>query len=422
MAVQDFDTATSYKLTDDDIERAHLLIGREVPNKNHEAHSSTSYDAIRLSARSIGDDNPLYCDEHYGKSTRWGSQIAPGFTVRNINSPLLGDPLPPEIYTRTRGIFRGVHEFMSGSTWQWFRPVVPGERLYSFSYVADVAVKKSSFADRTVLMTRTEVKFNSDADVVAQRSWVMIHSERKAAAKKGKYSNIEFTPYTQEQVDEIDAGYAAEVRRGADPRYWEDVEVGDSLGHMLKGPLTVGEIIMFHAGGFGLDPFLSSSRMAYQNRLRFPAFYIANADGFPEVGQRVHWDSEWAQAIGNPRAYDYGFMRQCWLFHFLSDWCGDDGFVVGQHDQIRRFNYVGDLTRLTGEVVGKERRDDGLPVVDVAVTGVNQRGEQNIVGGGTIALPSREHGAFTLPRAPEELRNRAAYMWDRHLDLSKGQP
>ena len=28
------------------------------------------------------------------------------------------------------------------------------------------------------------------------------------------------------------------------------------------------------------------------------------------MAQRLHWDSEWAKAIGNPMAYDYGVMRE----------------------------------------------------------------------------------------------------------------
>ena len=59
------------------------------------------------------------------------------------------------------------------------------------------------------------------------------------------------TPTTQ--IDEIEAQYARERPRGAEPRWWEDVEEGDEVGPMVKGPLTVTDMICWHAGmGMGL--------------------------------------------------------------------------------------------------------------------------------------------------------------------------
>ena len=76
---------------------------------------------------------------------------------------------------------------------------------------------------------------------------------------------------------------------------------------MAKGPLTTTDMIVFHAGGYGFVPYAPcSNRIAYQNRQRIAPFYVKNEHGIPDVAQRVHWDSAWAQAIGNPMAYDYG--------------------------------------------------------------------------------------------------------------------
>ena len=97
---------------------------------------------------------------------------------------------------------------------------------------------------------------------------------------------------------------------------------------------------------------------------------MANEYGVPDVAQRVHWDSAWAQAIGNPMAYDYGVMRDCHLSHFVTDWMGDEGWLVRQSSEIRKFNYVGDTHIITGEVVGK-RVEDGRCLVEVEMLGVN---------------------------------------------------
>ena len=78
---------------------------------------------MRNFARSYGDDNPLFNSANYGRGTRWGGQIAPPMIAIGLNRPLYGDP--PERALK-RPSFRGIHVFVSGSTWQWFRPLLEG--------------------------------------------------------------------------------------------------------------------------------------------------------------------------------------------------------------------------------------------------------------------------------------------------------
>src|SRR5256885_634031 len=75
---KEFGKAIAYELVDDDIERARLLLGVDTASKQRELFSAATPDAIRNWAMGAGDDNPLYTDEDYGPSTRWGSQIAHG--------------------------------------------------------------------------------------------------------------------------------------------------------------------------------------------------------------------------------------------------------------------------------------------------------------------------------------------------------
>src|SRR5262245_56139885 len=86
--------ATEYAITDEDIERAGLLIGVDVANKHREHIQTATYDAIRNFAVGAGNDNPLHCDPEYARRTRWGEVIAPGMMAGVINKPMLGDPMP----------------------------------------------------------------------------------------------------------------------------------------------------------------------------------------------------------------------------------------------------------------------------------------------------------------------------------------
>jgi acyl dehydratase len=419
---QQFDDATAALLTDEDIERDRLLVGLDLASNAQEYLSEATPEGIRNFAASYGDDNPLYAEPGYGAGTRWGTQIAPPFMAGILNRPLLGDKLDPEIKRRTKGTYRGIHSFVSGGTWDWFRPIRPGDIVYSYEGVESVEVRPSEFAGRSVLRVRRRVKFNQRGEVLGVYRILNILTERKTARSKGKYAAIEPAAYDQAALERIDAIYAAERPRGPQPRYWEDVQIGDELGEMVKGPLTVTDMVVFHAGGYGFYPYgLKTGRLGYRNRLRIPAFYVPNEHGVPDVAQRVHWDSAWAQAIGNPMAYDYGVLRECWIQHYLTDWIGDDGFLVHQHDEVRRFNYVGDATFLQGRVVGK-REEGGRFLVDLKVETVNQRGEQTAHAAATALLPSREAGPVVLPEAPHELTRRAAEMLMRHAELAHGAP
>jgi acyl dehydratase len=410
----EFEKATDYQFKEEDIERAKAFVGRYAPSGAREYLTRASFDAIRNFARGYGDDNPLFNSEDYGETTRWGSQIAPPMIGIALNRPLYGDKPDPPI---KRPSFRGIHVFVSGSSWEWFRPVRPGDELYSFGGTESVVEKKSEFAERSVLVTFASVKMNQRAEIVAISRTLAIHTERKTAREKGKYSAIEPATYTEEDLERLDAIYAAEQARGADPRYWEDVNVGDALPPMAKGPLTTTDMIVFHAGGYGFVPYAPcANRIAYKNRQRIAPFYVKNEFGIPDVAQRVHWDSAWAQAIGNPMAYDYGVMRDCWLSHYVTDWMGDDGWLVRQSSEIRKFNYIGDSHVITGEVVDK-RVEDGRCLVDVEMRGTNQRDTVTCPGHATVALPSREHGAVVLPEPPADLRRQAAERMARHGQL-----
>ena len=122
-------------------------------------------DAIRNWALGVGDDNPLYIDEEYGPTTRWGTQIGHGTMVGHVKTPMLGDPIPAEIKQQTKSLFRGVHVFVSGGTWDWYRPLRPGDRIYSFSGDESLEVKKSEFAGRSAVRVRRDVALNQFGEV-----------------------------------------------------------------------------------------------------------------------------------------------------------------------------------------------------------------------------------------------------------------
>ena len=228
----------------------------------------------------------------------------------------------------------------------------------------------------------------------------MIRTERTKARERKKYAKISAEPYTDEQIDEITEQYLSERPRGAEPRYWEDVTEGDSLGQLVKGPLQVTDMVCWHVGmGMGMYG-VRALRLGAKNRRRIPRFFHRDELNVPDVLQRVHWDPQFAARTGNPTTYDYGRMRETWLLHLCTDWMGDDAWLWKLECEFRAFNYVGDTQWIRGEVTRKYLAEGDRPAVDVALRAVNQRGEVTTPGNASILLPSQERGAVRLPDPP----------------------
>jgi acyl dehydratase len=366
-------------------------------------------DAVRHWCEGYGDANPLYVDPSYGSGTRWGGQIAPpGFeaTMGYDRSPQ-----PPDDLARdTRGALRGVQLFHSGNESRFYRPIEPGDVLDKSQVVDQVDDKeRSAFAGRSVIVTNLLNWVDQRGVVVTdQRKW-FVHAERKPvtaeaegerAPEKAERSLDQAASYTDEQLEEIEAAYDAEFLRGPDTLWFEDVKIGDQLPTMVKGPLTITDMINMHMGGgwfgYGNPPL----RLGYENRKKMRGFYTKNEFGAWDVVQRVHWDTVLARKVGVPATYDIGPMRWAWLIHYCTNWCGDDGWLFRVRGEFRKFNYMGDTTWITATVTDSRVDPDLGPLVDIEVTGTNQRGQQNINGNATLLVASRAHGAVRLPDPP----------------------
>src|ERR1700742_2798843 len=109
-STQDFD----HEIKDEDIERARLLLGVDAPISIDEFYREATTDGIRNFARGYGDDNPLFVDPEYASGTRWGGVIAPPMIHSALSRKMFGDPIPDDIRKATKGLFSGVHMFVSG--------------------------------------------------------------------------------------------------------------------------------------------------------------------------------------------------------------------------------------------------------------------------------------------------------------------
>jgi acyl dehydratase len=391
------------RITDEGVERLRARIGIPEPHPMPPHYRRPGTDAFRNVAISYGDDNPLWCDPRYGVGTRWGQPIASPVLVGG--DTLIGEDEVTEVPPQHRDLMkgdplRGVHAFYAASAREWWAPLTPDRRIARRNALVGVLDKPSEFAERAI-HEWTGQAFQDDTGAVLSGQYrLMIRTERTKARERKKYDAIEVQSYTDEEIDEITARYLAESRRGAEPRRWEGVAEGDELSPLVKGPLTVTDIICWHVGmGMGLYG-VAPLRLGAKNRVRIPRFFHRDEHNIPDVMQRVHWDPEFARRSGNPTTFDYGRMRETWLIHLCTDWMGDDAWLWKLECEFRKFNYVGDTQSLGGRVTRKYLAEGNRPAVDVELWARNQRGELTTPGTATILLPSSEHGPVRLPDPP----------------------
>jgi acyl dehydratase len=385
----------SGKITPEGVAKMRERIGVLVPQTapfNFEA----STDAMRHFANGYGDENPLYCDPSYAKGTSWGAQIATPLFLMTMGVSEISR-IRPEVRARGAHALAGVHEFYSGDEWEWFLPVSRGDTMTKRYYVSSVDEKSNSKmgGGKSVIVHYRGDYINQRGQLVATSRFRFVRVERDAARKAGKYTALERPKYTQEDLDRIDATYQNQpAPRGADDRYWEDVEVGEELPTLAKGPLTVTDIVTWVAGwGAGV----SHSRLAWKHRKKRPGFFTRNEYGAWDMVERVHWDETTARMVGNPAPYDFGRMRSAFLTQVVTNWMGDNAWLWRLKTDFRQFNFIGDMTWVKGRVADKAIEGDHH-VVDLELACENQRGDNSARGFARVIVPSRASGPVKLPK------------------------
>ena len=369
------------KITEAGLDELRKRIGVKISNSVEPWCHEATRDNIRHYAHGIGDDNPLWCDPEYAKNTQYGDVVAPPsflFACDRFISGYCGG-LP------------GIHAMWAGADWQWYKPIRRNVAVRTEAWLKDLFEHQTRFAGRTVQQIyHVDFYDEGSGDLLADAdSWVF-RTERDTAREEGsKYTEERERGrrvYADDEIQAVYEKYRDERVRGAEVRYFEDVEIGEELPPIVKGPMTVTGFIAFAQGWGGL--YIRANKLQWKLIDKHPGTGIKNRYGIPDCPERVHWEDEFALEVGAPAAYDYGPERTSWMIHHLTDWAGDHGFVRASKTQIRRHNPVGDILHISGQAIGKDIVD-GEGMVEISQRAENQDGELSVIGAAKVRLPLR---------------------------------
>lgn len=368
------------KFTDEMLANMRALIGTELRTEACLNNEFATRLAIVRFCEGIGDDNPLWMDPAYGAASTFGTQIAPpSFIFACLGSVQVGWPGLGGFHCETKLSFNGNIRVGDKIT---ARVVFDG---------FDGPTADSNFGGRRIKDYLRQEYRNQNDELLATFICSRMRFERSEMQKRAESRKIELPhPWTESQLEQIENDILAEKPRGAEPRYWEDVMVGDEIDVITKGPLGLTDFIAFIAAGAAPIPRISAHSVALKRYHKHPkwAFRDPRTHALEPV-YSVHYNDYAASLQGAQIAYDVGIQRTCWQTHSLTNWMGDAGVLKASTSQYRAHVYLSDVVRLGGRIDAKEIDANGDHVVRLTTWAWNQR-EQNVMPGtAVVALPTR---------------------------------
>ena len=329
--------------------------------------------------------NPLWNLEGYAAASRWGGLMA---------HPLFAERLTPfpNMMQTEEGLFLAFH--MVGWDVENFQPVRPGDATRVYAH-------RPTMEDVTDVSGRGPREFRSllaDCDIINQRNEIagtykMLITISLHEGLPPMDKHLEPYGFTTKEIDFIADVAENERIRGSEILYWEDVNVGDSLGAVTTGPTQLRPLVM---PTLPLPPGQVPPRSIprFQEPLQAPLMgpYVPDRDTgliYPNHGGR-HTDHRAAQFEGGGQAWLFNFVAGAYpQARLITNWMGDDGFLCKYLFRHVWRTPLGDALIIHGRVE-KKYIENGEHLVDVKAWSLDLRGAITDMSSSTVKLVSKD--------------------------------
>jgi acyl dehydratase len=381
--------APTGKGVDDFVRDSVQLIGQEATDVLPGADVADWLNIRRFCA-ALGDPNPLYKDPSSGLATKYNSMIAPNTFVYAIRTPNSTAAYSQKDY--------GVAPFFARGTTSWVDIIRVGDRLKSSIRVADVREGAGNHRRTAEVVSEVEYRNSYGGLIGGATGVVALYPYDRERGELLLERDIH--QYSDAEIRRIERDLAAVVTpRGKQPRYWDEVSVGETLPQLVKGPVSLADMmawVIAEAKDMGLGSIV------YRDLIeKFPGRIRTNP-----TTDWPYWDADQefedilsSRSLGFKMPVTRGQQRVCLAAQICTSWMGDDGFLRRLDVSLPTHWVYGDTMWLTGVVAQKRTEQLGRETyfaADVSITGTNQLGENILTGTATVYLP-RPGQAVTLP-------------------------
>lgn len=360
--------------------------------------------------------NPIWHDPDYANKTRWGGiTAAPMYLCPILNI------VPP--IRRRPGVGHTTHNFL-GEDWDLFEPVYINDAFKIYIRERETKDITPSGVNFTTFAVKTHDKdvYNQKNELVATYKLYADVSLHPGPLKTDHIKKLDDYRYTKEELDYINDIIKQEEIRGADTRYWEDVNVGDETKPVALGPTTLWDMLAFCAGRQEMPFMLTRVLRESEGPL-----IVDPATGVSHNGIEWHLVDKIAHLAGEVHAFQFGAFARQQMARLVTNWMGDDGFIRKYNWRHLKRTPLGDTFIGKGRVIDKRIENDEY-LVDLDVWLENLcRGNVMEAAKVTVSLYSKnnpgEHDSTTsIPQiAKFEIGDRVRIK-DRNDWSPKGYP
>lgn len=372
MRIEAIDPHAIDQQIDEFVRRSRELTGREVVERTP-WNTEVTADAIRHYAFGTSDRNPLWSDREYAARGPHGRLAAPPGFLTSVLYPILhGAPMTAPLSS-----------LIGGLEYRWYMPVLEGDRLGAISRQVDLYEKKSTSGRRLVFVISEVTYTNQRDEVVGTATGTMIRATQVGTEL---LFDRPIYRYTDAELDKIGDAIQSEAPTGQRRLAGEDVAVGQVIPPIVRGPLTIGDMVCWQAA---IGPSYRAGALGYLDCLKAPHTAVKNPVlGWPVKYSQQHEDFNLAAQRGMPGPFDNGVMRFAWVCPLVTNWMGDHAVLERLYVQIKAPAIYGDTLWYRGTVKAKIQAPGGWRVT-LDITGVNQVGITATTGEAEVLLPSR---------------------------------
>ena len=343
--------------------------------------------AISNFARAIGERNPIYTDTTYALTaydaqvTRYGCLLAPPTIIAAARHPASQGAFSSKDY--------GLANFFANAEAEWNGVIRIGDKVLSELSLVDVREVAGWKGRRAAMLDSEAIYRNGYGAMVAKSrtsmSFTPFERGKEMFYERGMYK------YSEDEVEKMIADLDSEAVRGSKPLYWEEVNVGDKLTPVVKGPYDMNDQIIWATA---TSAYIPVAELRYWETKEKPGLKRVNpATGWPYFHNDLEpEDINSCRLRGMPLPFDRGITRFALAGNLVTNWMSDEGFLRTLRVETPGPFLYGDTLWFRGQVVDKYKEKVGgamYQAADIAIEGVNQLGELTTRGTATVYLPRR---------------------------------